>query len=60
MSIRNHALSPIDFGFAELRSGSSLAPYPKGCEEPNTASGGARCQNQLLPLGSGQIIDFQV
>jgi hypothetical protein len=25
-----------------------VAPYPKGCEE-----------NQLLPLGLGQIIDFQ-
>jgi len=28
--------------------GSSFAPYPIGCEE-----------NQLLPLGLGQIIDFQ-
>jgi len=43
MSIRNHAYKFIDFGFAELRgiyparrgSGSSFAPYPKGCEEPN-------------------------
>ena len=53
MSIRNHALSPIDFGFAELRSGSSLAPYPKGCEEPNTASGGSSLPKSITPFRVG-------
>jgi len=43
MTIGNQAYEFIDFGFTELSgvyparrgSGSSLAPYPKGSEEPN-------------------------
>ena len=42
MSVGNHAFDLSDFAFTGLRGvypasrgiGSSLAPYPKGCEEP--------------------------